>query len=152
MSVPSAGELETRFFPKRPRDLSPKKLDTVREHSKKMFGNRDRLEVAVVVDRVELGRVNATDLNRAVDLAVNRIRSQLLALESLGLLRRTGNEQNKRMFEQVNPEDRFWKFAAEEYGEIVGEAEAEPSRGGVPGRGGGLPLPRPAEPRRQAPE
>jgi hypothetical protein len=115
MSTPSAHELETQFLPVCPKDLPREALRAVREHSKRMFGNQDRLEVAVAITRVELGKVNATDLHRDIDVAVNRIRTQLLVLESLGLLAKIGDEDGKRMFERLDRDDRFWEFVVGEY-------------------------------------
>lgn len=115
MSTPSARELEVQVDPGRGRELPHEVLTRIREHSKRMFGNQDRLQVAVAITRVEIGRINATDLHRDTGIAVNRVRAQLLALESLGLLRRTGNEEGKRVFERLNRDDRFWAFALGEY-------------------------------------
>jgi hypothetical protein len=50
---------------------------------------------------------------------VNRIRAQLLALESLGLLARTGGEDGKRMFDRIDGSHRFWAFAVGEYEDQV---------------------------------
>lgn len=132
MNTPSARDLEARFLPPRPKDLPHDVSEAVRKHSKRMFGNQDRLEVAVAITRVELGKVNATDLHRDVDIAVNRIRTQLLALERLGLLGKTGSEDGKRMFKRLHPDDHFWKFVLVEYEMVVrgpGPASpAEPTR------------------------
>ena len=80
-----------------------------------MFGNQDRLEVAVAITRVARGRVNATDLHHEIDVAVNRIRSQLLVMVDLELLQKVGVEHGKRMFEVCDKNDPFWKFAVHEY-------------------------------------
>ncbi len=115
MSTHTARDLEARFLLHPLRELPREALVAVREYSKQMFGNQDRLEVAVAITRVELGKVNATDLNRDIDVAVNRIRTQLLLFESLELLKKTANEHGKRMFEVANPKDHFWKFAVAEF-------------------------------------
>ncbi len=120
MSVTSAEDLEAQFGPTRPKDLPLQTISVVRERSKRLFGNKDRLEVAVAIKRVALGKVSATDLGRDVDMAVNRIRAQLLALEALGLLAKTGDEDGKRMFQRTNDDDRFWGFAVGEYEDIIG--------------------------------
>lgn len=124
MSVPSAEDLEAQVGPTRPRDLSFQTITAVREHSKRLFGNKDRLEVAVAITRVTLGKVSATDLGRDVDMAINRIRAQLLALEALGLLAKTGDEDGKRMFQRTNDDDRFWGFAIGEYEDVLRSREA----------------------------
>jgi len=124
MSTPSAHDLELQVDPNRGRDLPHDVLARIREHSKRMFGNQDRLEVAVAITRVELGRVNATDLHHDTGIAVNRVRAQLLALESLGLLAKTGNDNGKRVFTRVDRDDRFWSFAVGEYADRMEAARA----------------------------
>jgi len=123
VSTPSARDLEARFQPLRPCDLEPEVLLRVREHSKRLFGNQDRLEVAVAAARTALDSVNATDLHREVDLAVNRIRAQLLALEILGYLRKAGIKNGKRLFSRAEDNHRFWAFALGEYGDCVAPDE-----------------------------
>jgi hypothetical protein len=119
MNTPSNEELE-RQFGNRPLDLPAEVLARVREHSKRMFGNQDRLEVAVAVARVALGRVNATDLSRDVALAVNRVRAQLLALEALGLLTTVPTDDGRRVFLRVDDTDRFWSFVVDEFDDVIG--------------------------------
>lgn len=119
MSTPSARDLEAHLLPRPPKDLPREALLAVRERSKKMFGNQDRLEVALAITRVELGKVNATDLHRNVEVAVNRIRAQLLHFQSLDLLGATENELGKHMFKVLDPDDHFWKFVVDEYALIV---------------------------------
>ncbi len=132
-AAPSNRDLEVEFSPG-PKHLSHEVLIAVRAHSKQMFGNQDRLEVAYAITRVELGRVNATDLHRDIDLAVNRIRSQLLLLVSMHLLAETGGgEGGKRMFEVQDREDVFWKFVVHEFEQIVRSADRS-SRAPVPDR------------------
>jgi hypothetical protein len=127
MSVPSAHELEAQFAPIQLKELPLDVLAAVREHSKRMFGNQDRLEVAVAITRVELGKVNATDLHKDTDIAVNRIRAQLLALEALGLLAKTGDEHGKRMFERIDHSDRFWAFVVNEYEGVIRDRKGSPT-------------------------
>lgn len=94
-----------------------------------MFGNRDRLEVAVAITRVERGRVNATDLHRELDVAVNRIRSQLLVMVDMRLLQQVGVEHGKRMFEVCDRNDPFWSFAVHECKTVMRQVlEADPPR------------------------
>src|SRR5207245_232311 len=109
--------------PIRPKDLPLQTITAVRERSKRLFGNKDRLEVAVAITRVVLGKVSATDLGRDLDMAVNRIRAQLLALEALGLLAKTGDEDGKRMVQRTNDDDRFWGFAVGEYDDVIRSLE-----------------------------
>lgn len=123
MRAPSAQDLEARFQPLRPGDLPHEALLRVREHSKRLFGNQDRLEVAVAIAHTALDSVNATDLHRDIDVAVNRIRAQLLALETLGYVRATGIHNGKRLFSLANNEHRFWTFVVGEYDDCI---KAEP--------------------------
>jgi hypothetical protein len=101
--------------PRPPRDLPHEVLLRLRDRSKAMFGNQDRIEVAVAITRVELGLVNATDLHRDVDVAVNRIRAQLLALTAMGHLAKTGDQDGKRMYLRVDDGDPFWAFVVDTY-------------------------------------
>lgn len=119
MSTPSARDLEARFRPLRPADQPHEVLLALREHSKRVFGNQDRLEVAAAIASVELGKVNATDLHQDVGLAVNRIRAQLLALVRLGLLEKAGRDDGKRVFKVMDRGDRFWRFATAEYEMVI---------------------------------
>ncbi len=57
-----------------------------RLRSKALFGNRDTLEVLAAIAETEDGIVCAADLERAIHLPNNRIRTQLLALTKAGLL------------------------------------------------------------------
>ena len=52
MNTPTAKELASQFFPPRLDELPPEVLNALREHSKRMFGNQDRLEVAVAIGRI----------------------------------------------------------------------------------------------------
>ena len=126
MNTPTAKELASRFFPPRLDELPPEVLHALREHSKRMFGNQDRLEVAVAITRVELGRVNATDLHNEIKVATNRIRSQLLVMVELELLRPAGVENGKRIFERCNKNDPFWKFAVHEFETVLKETRELP--------------------------
>jgi hypothetical protein len=126
MTAPSARDLEAQFLPLPLKELPREALVAVREYSKQMFGNQDRLEVAVAITRVELGKVNATDLNRQIDVAVNRIRTQLLLFEALELLKRTDKEHGKSMFEVADPEDHFWKFVVDEFEMVLRGSLASP--------------------------
>jgi len=92
-----------------------------------MFGDQDRLEVAIAITSVETGKVNPTDLHREIDVAVNRIRSQLLAMVELQLLRKVGIENGKRIFETRDPEDLFWKFAVHEFDTVLRHTFEDPA-------------------------
>jgi hypothetical protein len=76
-----------------------------------VFGNRDTLDVAVAIGRQGDSAVNATDLSRDLGIAVNRVRSQLVAFADADLLRELdiGNS-GKRWF--VRRDSRFWELCA----------------------------------------
>jgi len=62
--------------------------ELLRRRSKLVFGNRDRLEVAVAIARSNDPLVNATELTDVlVGWPNNRIRAQLVALAEADLLR-----------------------------------------------------------------
>lgn len=90
----------------------------LRDRSKLLFGNRDRLEVANAIARSEDGAVNATDLSWELRIANNRVRSQLLALRDLGFLDEAAPQAGKRWY--VRRESPFWEFCEQLYDEWGG--------------------------------
>jgi len=66
--------------------LHPEIRERLRRRSKVLFGNLDRLEVAVAIAASPDGAVNATDLSAETGLLNVRVRAQLIALEQVGLL------------------------------------------------------------------
>lgn len=97
-----------------PSELSGRARKRVRSRSKAMFGSSDRLEVAIAIALSPTGVVNATDLQWELQLAANRVRSQLLALADAGFVVEGPRGENaKRMF--VRAESEFWNFCRELY-------------------------------------
>jgi hypothetical protein len=87
--------------------------ELLREHSKLLFGNRDRLEVAVAVARSEDGLVNATDLTEVLtNWPNNRIRAQLVALAGAGLLQAMSRDGSGRIWYLRTPA-LFWDACIE---------------------------------------
>jgi hypothetical protein len=84
--------------------------ERVREKSRLLFGNRDRLEVAAAVARSDDDAVNATDLSFELALANNRVRSQLLTLTELGFLVLGPPGPGKRWY--IRQPNDFWAFCA----------------------------------------
>ena len=77
----------------------------MRDQSKRLFGNADRLEVAYAVAR-STGLVHAQELADELRISPPRVRAQLLAFadaELLQILPRSGSVQN---YERL--EDPFW--------------------------------------------
>lgn len=113
-----------RAMPNERSALHPERLDQptrerIRQRSKAMFGNLDRLDVAVAIALSEDGLVNATDLSWELRIANNRVRAQLLALTELGLLRPGPGAGGKRHYLRLaNP---FWQTCLELYREWVAE-------------------------------
>jgi hypothetical protein len=85
----------------------------VRAKSKALFGNRDRLEVAVAIAKSEDGVVNATDLSFELGMVNSRVRAQLLAFAEVGLLvlGTTPAENGKRWY--VRQQSSFWATCIE---------------------------------------
>lgn len=85
--------------------------------SKALFGNRDRLDVAVAIARSKDNAVNATDLS--IDLGVfnNRVRNQLVALADAGLLQAmpTGGDRKRWYLRRQVP---FWDACVHLYEEL----------------------------------
>ena len=97
-----------------PSELSAGERRRVARQSKKMFGQSDRLLVAVAVALSPDGVANATDLQWELHLAANRVRAQLLTLADLGVLSE-GQEglKGRRMF--VRRPSPFWAFCLDGY-------------------------------------
>jgi hypothetical protein len=81
--------------------------DRLRERSKLVYGNRDRLQVAVAVARSDSGLVNATDLAEETGLVNTRVRAQLIAFAEAGLLEAMPPDAGKRWYSRV--ESPFWR-------------------------------------------
>jgi hypothetical protein len=82
----------------------------VRERSKRLFGNADRLEVAVAVAESS-GLVHAQELAVSLGMSPPRVRTQLLAFVAAGVMRslpRSGQLQN---YERID--DPFWALVRE---------------------------------------
>jgi DNA-binding IclR family transcriptional regulator len=78
----------------------------LREKSKALFGNRDRLEVLAAIARSQDAAVNATDLALELGILNPRVRTQLIALAEAGLLAPAPTEDVKRWY--VKRESPFW--------------------------------------------
>jgi predicted ArsR family transcriptional regulator len=68
-----------------------------RQMSKTLFGNMDRLLVAVAIARSD-GAVNATDLSIELGVFNNRVRNQLVVLAEAGLLQAMPTADRKRWY------------------------------------------------------
>lgn len=87
--------------------------EKVRARSKSLFGNKDRLEIAVEIARSRDGYVNATDLSAATGLLQSRVRNQLLALVDAELLEEvpeTGDGRRRWFRRKESP---FWQGCLE---------------------------------------
>jgi predicted ArsR family transcriptional regulator len=89
------------------KDVSSSARERMRTRSKLLFGNGDRLEVALAVATSTDGVVNATDLSWELRIANNRVRAQLLALTQLGLLEPGPPDDRKRWY--VRRPSSFWQ-------------------------------------------
>ena len=86
--------------------------DSLRMQSKTLFGNRDRLEVVVAIARAESDAVNAADLAYLLGLPNNRIRAQLQALASVGLLEAMPRDGSGRIW-FIRRQSGFWTACVE---------------------------------------
>jgi hypothetical protein len=105
----------------------PQLREVVRERSKALFGNSDRLQVAVAVHQSEDGVVNATDLADDLGIVNNRIRAQLLALAEAGLLDPEPVGSGKRWY--VRRASDFWALCQrliEDWAKEVEQQDASP--------------------------
>jgi hypothetical protein len=85
----------------------------LRKKSKALFGNRDRLEVATEVARSESAAVNAADLSYALRLPNNRVRAQLIALASVGLLEAMPHDGTTGRVWFIRRQSQFWSACVE---------------------------------------
>lgn len=90
--------------------------ERARQRSKALFGNLDRLEVAVAVARNEDELVNATDLVSTLDgLQNNRVRAQLIALKDAGLLELAPQLGDGRRVQYIRQPSTFWDACLDLY-------------------------------------
>lgn len=80
----------------------------LRERSKLLFGNADRLQVAQAVSRSS-GVVHAQELANQLGISPPRVRTQLLAFTDAGILRLLPREGLVQSYERL--EDPFWDAA-----------------------------------------
>lgn len=98
------------------RTLSPAQKERLRDLSKIVFGNKDRLEVAVAVARSPDGVVNATDLHEEIGLAQSRVRNQLVAMAEARLLVVASSSTDvKRWYRREDSP--FWQLCCSLYDE-----------------------------------
>jgi len=81
--------------------------ERLREKSKCLLGNRDRLEVAVAIARSPDPAVNATDLSADLDMANTRVRAQLIVFLEAGLLIDAPPQDLKRWY--LRRDSPFWE-------------------------------------------
>ena len=106
-----------------PEQLAPLTREKIRQRSKAMFGNLDRLDVAVAIALSD-SVVNATDLSWSLRIANNRVRAQLLALAELGLLRPEPLEgSTKRHYLRLDKP--FWQTCLDLYREWLADVLAD---------------------------
>jgi len=84
----------------------PQLREFIREKSKALFGNSDRVQVALAIGQSKDGLVNATDLAAELGIVNNRIRAQLLAFVEVRLLSPAPPGPGKRWY--VRAESGFW--------------------------------------------
>lgn len=77
----------------------------LRERSKRLFGNADRLEVANAVAESS-GLVHAQELSDQLDISPPRVRAQLLAFVEAGVLQSLPKSGLVQNYERID--DPFW--------------------------------------------
>jgi DNA-binding IclR family transcriptional regulator len=80
----------------------------LREQSKRLFGNADRLEVAAAVARSD-GIVDASSLSEQLGLPANRTRAQLLAFAHAGILEASPMLEQRCYY--IRQSSAFWSLA-----------------------------------------
>jgi DNA-binding transcriptional ArsR family regulator len=77
----------------------------LRDRSKKLFGNADRLEVAYAIAESS-GLVHAQELSETLGISPPRVRTQLLAHVDAGLMRELPLVRQVKNYERVD--DPYW--------------------------------------------
>jgi len=85
----------------------------LRGFSKTMFGNADRIEVAAAVARCQSGMVNGQELHELLGISPPRVRAQLLALASAGLVEQLPRMGQRLNYGIVDRDDPFWTLISE---------------------------------------
>lgn len=83
----------------------------MRVMSKTLFGNLDRLEVAVAIAASLSGAINASELGRLLGIAPNRVAAQLAALTKAGLLEPLPRASQIRWY--MRRDSAFWQLCRE---------------------------------------
>jgi DNA-binding transcriptional ArsR family regulator len=78
----------------------------IRKRSKLLLGNADRLDVAAAIGRSSSGVVHAQELADVLRISPPRVRTQLLAFTSAGLMRLLPRQGMTVDYERVD--DPFW--------------------------------------------
>jgi hypothetical protein len=89
------------------RDASDARSE-LRSRSKRLFGNADRLEVAVAVSRAPGGVVHAQGLSSELGISPPRVRAQLLAFVDSGVMTAVPRSELRQYYERLD--DPFWAF------------------------------------------
>jgi hypothetical protein len=109
-----------------PSGLSSEDRERLRERSKLLMGNRDRLEVAVAVAASQDGWVNATDISWELGMANNRVRANLLTFVAGELLDTAPVPRSGRRWFIRRPSP-FWSLCTELYRDWAAESVGPPS-------------------------
>ncbi len=97
-----------------PTSLTPEAREQLREQSKGLFGNKDRLDVLLAIADSDDGMVNATDLEHEIGLINSRVRAQLRALVKVGLLSEVDTGQDKKRW-YIRSDSSFWQACQDLY-------------------------------------
>jgi DNA-binding transcriptional ArsR family regulator len=82
----------------------------IRQRSKRLFGNADRLEVALAVAESS-GLVHAQELADRLSISPPRVRAQLLAFVEAGIMRALPRTSLIQNYERID--DPFWSLVSE---------------------------------------
>src|SRR6202035_4987631 len=89
--------------------LTTRQRHRLRDRSKRVFGNADRLEVAYAIARSS-GVVHGQELHIQTSISPPRVRTQLLAFKEAGLLRELPLERQVKNYERLD--DPYWEAIA----------------------------------------
>jgi DNA-binding MarR family transcriptional regulator len=100
-------------------DIRSAGFDEALRVSRLLFGNQDRLLVAVAVAAAEAGSIYARNIAEQIGITDNRVTPQLASLEAAGLLMRMPKVGGERRVYYERAESSFWTFCTDLAAELA---------------------------------
>lgn len=101
------------------KSLPARERERLRERSKLVFGNKDRLEVIAAIAQNADDLISGTDLELEIGMSQSRVRKQLVALAEAGLLTAFPRSGDVRRWYRRN-DSPLWEFGLSLYEDWIG--------------------------------